>query len=168
MGAYPAGIWSSDLIRGMLWFPNPELTLRRAESVPSWSWASIVGKISWEWFVVMAYDEFLKSLVIHARVLEADCVPPGLDPTGRILRGKVRLAGTVADAILQYVCLETQNPKHISYHLLRGTQKRELCVDVPIHTGEERIALGETLYFLHMLSAPRRRLMFNVADGEDC
>lgn len=156
MGAYLAGIWSSDLIRGMLWFPDPEPTCRRAENVPTWSWASIVGKVSWEWFVVMAHGEFLESLVIHARVLEAECVPAGLDPTGRILRGKVRLEGAVADAVLEYTYSETQNPRHITYHLIRGTQKRELYVDVPIHTGEERIAPGETLYCLHMLSAPRR------------
>lgn len=156
MGVYLAGIWSSDLIRGMLWFPDPEPTRRRAENVPTWSWASIVGKVSWEWFIVAAHDEFLKSLVIHARVLEADCEPAGLDPTGRILRGKVRLEGTVADAVLQYTYLETQDPKQIIYHLLRGTKKRQLCVDVPIHTGEERISPGETLYCLHMLSGPRR------------
>lgn len=156
MGVYLAGIWSSDLIRGMLWFPDPEPTRRRAENVPTWSWASIVGKVSCEWFIVAAHDEFLKSLVIHARVLEADCEPAGLDPTGRILRGKVRLEGTVADAVLQYTYLETQDPKQIIYHLLRGTKKRQLCVDVPIHTGEERIAPGETLYCLHMLSGPRR------------
>lgn len=156
MGAYLAGIWSSDLIRGMLWFPDPEPTRRRAENVPTWSWASIVGQVSWEWFNVGAYDEFFKSLVIHPRVLEADCVPVGLDPTGRVLRGKVRLEGTVADAVLHYNYLETQNPKHIIHHLLRVTQKRQLCVDVPIHTGKERIAPGETLYCLHMLSGPRR------------
>lgn len=48
--------------------------LVEAENVPTWSWASIVGQVSWEWFAVGAYNEFLKSLVIHPRVLEADCV----------------------------------------------------------------------------------------------
>lgn len=156
MGAYLAGIWSSDLIRGMLWCPDPEPTRRRVENVPTWSWASIVGKVSWEWFVVTAHGEFLKSLIIHARVLEAECVPAGLDPTGRVLRGKVRLEGAVVDAVLEYTYLETQTPRHITYHLIRGTQKRELYADVAIHIGEERIAPGETLYCLHMLSAPRR------------
>lgn len=156
MGAYLARIWSSDLIRGMLWFPAPEPTRRRVENVPTWSWASIVGHVSWEWFVVAVHDEFLKSLIIHARVLEAECVPAGPDPTGRVLWGKVRLKGAVADAVLEYIYPETQTPRHITYHLIRGTQMRELYDDVPIPVGEERIAPGETLYCLHMLSAPQR------------
>lgn len=58
--------------------------------------------------------------------------------------------------MLEYTYLETQTPRHITYHLIRGTQKRELYADVAIHIGEERIAPGENLYCLHMLSAPRR------------
>lgn len=142
MGAYLAGIWSSDLIRGMLWFPDPEPTCRRAEKVPTWSWASIVGKVSWEWFVVSAHSEFLKSLIIHARVLEAECAPASPDPTGRVLWGKVRLEGAVADAVLEYNYPVTQTSRHITYHLIRRTQMRELYADVPIHVGEERIAPG--------------------------
>lgn len=115
MGAYLAGTWSSDFIRGILWFLDPEPTRRRAEDMPTWFWASIVGKISWEWFVVMAHGEFLKSIVIHARVLETEFIPAGLDPIGKILRGKVRLEGTVADAVLEYTYPETQDSQ--TYHL---------------------------------------------------
>lgn len=103
-----------------------------------------------------AHGECLKSIIIHARVLEAECVPAGPDPTGRVLWGKVRLEGAVADAVLEYSYPETQTPWHITYLLIRGAQMRELYADVPIHVGEERISPGGTLYYLHMLSAPRR------------
>lgn len=72
------------------------------------------------------------------------------------MRGKVRLEGNVADVVLQYIYLETQNPKHITYQLFHRIQKCEVYIDVPIHTSEECIAPGETLYCLHMLSGPRR------------
>lgn len=35
MGAYFAGLWSSDLIEGMLWFPDSKPARRRAENAPT-------------------------------------------------------------------------------------------------------------------------------------
>jgi hypothetical protein len=36
------------------------------------------------------------------QIIEADCQPSGLDPTGQLSSGHIRVAGHVAPAILEY------------------------------------------------------------------
>jgi len=43
---YLAGLWSYDLHHGLLWYASSKCTRSRFYNAPSWSWASVEGKIA--------------------------------------------------------------------------------------------------------------------------
>ncbi|MCJ1245679.1 hypothetical protein MMC30_002883 [Trapelia coarctata] len=118
---YLAGLWAKDLALGLLWnsrqpsataLESPENPARfavrrtpnRATAVyrgPTWSWASIDGPISHP--MRPDPDEELH-LQVHMHVIEAVCTPAGLDPTGAVKDGwlKVKCPVLRAKIVLKY------------------------------------------------------------------
>ncbi|KAK3994258.1 hypothetical protein QBC44DRAFT_286465 [Cladorrhinum sp. PSN332] len=91
--SYSAGLWHSDILRGLSWFPDPILRRKipksqplifplppRDGSIPSWSWASFNGPISFYSHNLTCYSSNLKVLSISAN-------PAGKDPFGRVRTG---------------------------------------------------------------------------------
>jgi hypothetical protein len=103
---YIAGLWKKDLALGLLWHSkhassNPssrtfdweidyeKLSTCSAEyRAPTWSWASIDGMISHS---VRQDPKELPQLQQHMTVLEAECAAGGLDPTGAVKSGHLRI-----------------------------------------------------------------------------
>lgn len=97
-GEYYAGIWGQFLFQQLLWstnalFSNPETHPRLPPKyrAPSWSWASIDGRISMPRFPYLEPHglEFISCTMILA---DAAC------PFGRVLGGELRLRGLVKEA----------------------------------------------------------------------
>jgi len=118
---YLAGLWRKDLALGLLWYseqPSPSAaeypeararnavrrTPNRATAVyraPTWSWASIDGRISHP--VRPDPDEELQARS-HIHVIDIGCTPAGLDPTGAVKDGwlKMKCPVPTAKITLQY------------------------------------------------------------------
>lgn len=86
---YLAGIWRHDLAEGLLWHTEEPCARYTTYIAPSWSWASMAGKISYfherNQFPFESYLDFKESV----------CEKSVLDPTGSVSGGHIRLIGEV-------------------------------------------------------------------------
>lgn len=106
-GTYLAGIWKEDLWLGLLWSSKnasrkSSRTKQRGETdsmatdrplvtytAPSWSWASIDDTISHS---VRQDPGELPKLQQHMKVLEASCETAGINPTGAVSFGYLKIS----------------------------------------------------------------------------
>ena len=101
---YLAGLWRKDLPIQLLWtvacfepanfMPLPRPRIYRA---PSWSWASVDGKIESYHYQYENYEGILVT------ILDAGVTPVGADSTGQIKDGYIRLNGRIFPAELLQV-----------------------------------------------------------------
>jgi hypothetical protein len=92
---YIAGLWKSDLVRGLLWRHYPRHAIQATKMpyrAPSWSWASVAGKTSWR-----AYYQFQKRNSFEILSAEASIV--GADDMGRVESGILIVRGRIIPAI---------------------------------------------------------------------
>ncbi|KAN0112496.1 hypothetical protein V8E51_005447 [Hyaloscypha variabilis] len=86
---YCAGLWRADLLSGLLWRRHPKeqretsYDSHRAPPAPSWSWASMLGRIEYPW--PMETES-------KAEVIECS-IELGRGPYANILGGRLRLLG---------------------------------------------------------------------------
>jgi hypothetical protein len=92
---YLAGLWREDLKFNLLWYIDiTELKERRTlrdpqvYRAPSWSWASVDYKCKFYTYDRKYFDENPESDIV-----EAEIEPMGLDPTGQVKSGFIRLQG---------------------------------------------------------------------------
>lgn len=84
---YLAGLWRDSLALDLLWFTSGDGETQVINfSLPSWSWASVNGKVG--------YNNH-KSDRIAIEILHAECDVLGPDPTGEIRSGKITLKGMI-------------------------------------------------------------------------
>jgi hypothetical protein len=93
MGDYVAGIWSRYAVKMLLWFPHRgRLGARhtRAEfyTAPSWSWASVIGKIDWDF----GYFRFEEMPEVVAEVHNIKCEYSTKDDFGKLSGGKLKIS----------------------------------------------------------------------------
>jgi len=94
-GRYLAGLWSNDLLAGLLWIVNHPGKRPNPYRGPSWSWTSVDQRYS-PYPSIYSFrpeneDRTLK--VAYAKVLEAECTPSGKDPLGTISSGFLKISG---------------------------------------------------------------------------
>ena len=93
---YLAGLWRKYLPTQLLWTVRDRrlanglpLTRPRPYRAPSWSWASVDGKIGYY------YEDYEDYGGILITVLDAGVTPVGADSTGQIKDGFIRLTGRI-------------------------------------------------------------------------
>jgi hypothetical protein len=88
---YVAGLWSKDLLRGVLWEgaynKTASTTTYRA---PTWSWASIDGVVTYPGFLIEDPALPWKPL---AQILRVETVPVTEDVTGQLTGGYLLISG---------------------------------------------------------------------------
>jgi hypothetical protein len=84
--SYCAGIWSKDVIRGLLWYRLIPSPMPQQDTAPSWSWASNHGPLKHYWPPDATPD---------AECLHIEAVGLSADPFGQVARGSITLAGDV-------------------------------------------------------------------------
>jgi hypothetical protein len=90
---YLAGLWRTTFREDMLWSCfEPSPTRPCQYRAPSWSWASIDGRVRFG----------SNTLVPQLEIGEVKCLPDGVDETGRIKSGSLTLSGRVIPAALFY------------------------------------------------------------------
>ena len=118
---YLAGLWEDTVFHDMLWLPVPIGGGRRQQvwQAPSWSWASMIGAVKYvgSETMVLEKDGAPKTIYMRdsggsmqsaggvaatiegtsCRLLEANCSPAGLDLTGAVCSGYLKVAGFLLD-----------------------------------------------------------------------
>lgn len=110
---YLAGLWKGDIHRGLLWRCSPSAAFRQHRA-PSWSWAVMDGKISW--------DEFFVT-VPCADILEARVSTATSDATGSVTVGHLVIRG-YTHPVGRYQDLKPQNSTG-GYCALTWSQPRQ-------------------------------------------
>lgn len=85
LGTYLAGLWSKDLKTGLCWrVEDGHQPGNSSYIAPSWSWASVQGRVNWSQHAEGAFE-----------IEDPVCVPDGIDITGTVSRGQLILFGSV-------------------------------------------------------------------------
>jgi hypothetical protein len=106
--SYLAGLWRKSLLHDLCWTRyvldenKPPRRRRRTWRAPTWSWASINSRVSYNMLAAPeASDNLAGSDIISvAEILDCKCVPHGNDPTGRLVSAKINLRSTLVPAKL--------------------------------------------------------------------
>jgi len=85
---YLAGLWRAQLEEQLCWSRDgsKSTTKRPPWRAPTWSWASVDGRVSWD----AHGEEYLENKYAH--VLDASTTKYGHDPFGQVTSGVIRLA----------------------------------------------------------------------------
>jgi hypothetical protein len=129
---YLAGLWKSDLQRGLMWSTWPQRPARPVDSfrAPTWSWASIKNSVTF------AGDEYVPLI----KIFRADCTLAGANPCGQVLDGKVVLSGLVKRTTLKISAFTADgNESLLKYELDLGPGRDDTEMvyfpDVPLSQG---------------------------------
>ncbi|KAH7205613.1 hypothetical protein BKA60DRAFT_611668 [Fusarium oxysporum] len=86
--AYLAGLWNnSDLYRQLAWFSCTTQNPRPQYRAPSWSWASIDGRILWM--------DLPAILTPQSEIIDISTTRGGSDPTGPVIGGHILIKGSL-------------------------------------------------------------------------
>lgn len=88
---YYAGMWSHELVRGLMWSchsPSTKLRSRSTSLAPTWSWASVEGSIG---FACLGLETFSTELVDVVSMQATHAVPD--NPFGNLTSGRLTLKG---------------------------------------------------------------------------
>ncbi|KAF7542797.1 hypothetical protein G7Z17_g11265 [Cylindrodendrum hubeiense] len=101
--SYLAGIWKSDLHRGLLWHVT-ELTKKeavRSSVAPSWSWASLFRESgTFLSSVVISASRYRVTSAIDAQLLDAELDPMHGNTMGQMRRAALRMRGLTKMIVL--------------------------------------------------------------------
>lgn len=107
---YLAGIWLVDLTRSLAWYRSdlsdvstgkPKMWRSLNNCVPSWSWASISGEVSWLWEYNLKHIPYDGDVPIETRVdlISTSCRPNSNNIFGEVESGSyILLRGMVVEA----------------------------------------------------------------------
>ncbi|KJK64553.1 ANK ankyrin repeat protein [Aspergillus parasiticus SU-1] len=114
---YVAGMWAADLRRSIAWVPgegpndDSSSTSRHATYVaPTWSWASVVGKVSFEQAKALSRDVTDETVAVIDGWRITHLTP---DPFGQIASAELHMTTPILTAVLDYYSTS-------SYYFLRG------------------------------------------------
>ncbi|KAL9617018.1 MAG: hypothetical protein Q9160_008172 [Pyrenula sp. 1 TL-2023] len=115
LGRYLAGLWEADLVYGLLWEPKDKGVRQPiAYQAPSWSWASVVGPVSWDF----DFHTGISESTAAATMVDAELTATNRDDMfGRLKKGSITLRGA----------------------LIRGTfEWKRLFPELPLYERKER------------------------------
>lgn len=89
---YYAGLWKDNILYDLLWRSASPSRRSANYYAPSWSWASHMGRVSW--------DEQNVSFHPEAQVLSISTTPAGQNPLGQLVSGMLQLKGKCMSGVL--------------------------------------------------------------------
>jgi hypothetical protein len=91
---YLAGIWRHNLMHDLFWEPLTTMTSPKKYRAPTWSWASLDGRIKWLPWTDLLY---CTRCIMYCTVLDAQTVPAGLDRYGAVKDGFLKIRGVIKE-----------------------------------------------------------------------
>ncbi|KAL5318025.1 hypothetical protein ACEPPN_015129 [Leptodophora sp. 'Broadleaf-Isolate-01'] len=151
VGTYLAGLWSNDILRGLLWTIEGKIPSRITPyRAPSWSWASVDMNFQpyiSTWNIPVTKVAVEKSI---AKLLDWNCKPIGQDPRGKLSEGSnsyIKISGPMME--VHWVVTDGGGS---------WVTKTERSVDKFDHELDfetSLLDLNENLYFLLLLTMHR-------------
>jgi hypothetical protein len=143
---YYAGLWSCDLAQDLLWFRdlelNPQSTRPNRWCAPSWSWASILGAVS--------YGYVRNHALFKVLSVATDLV--GSDSFGPVRGGRVHILGHITEAnVHEHSSLDKCTPE---LSICNGSTIFTFVADIPpaYPTLEHERPLAENDFRLYLLA----------------
>lgn len=143
LGRYLAGLWESDLQRGLLWksarwdFSEQSNEREGAVSVstaPSWSWAKLQRPVDW----INEHQNATSHTQYRVQILFVSCAAKGKNPFGEVDDGILIVAGRAVMATLSLVEVQQTRPPF-------GFARRgEHSTSVHLDWGVDSICLDNT------------------------
>ena len=94
-GDYLAGLWSRDLLRGLLWQPtSPDRTEKPSYIAPSWSWTSIQHPVKW------IHGNNTEKFLVEIDLERTSCIAKGVNKFGEVTAGWLFMTGSIAECTL--------------------------------------------------------------------
>jgi hypothetical protein len=149
-GRYLAGLWEDSLFEDLMWWVTesdcPQARRPKEWRAPSWSWASIEGRILHRIYPIKT---------IHCTINEAEITPAGQDPTGAVASGKLVVSGILLPAILRHVSptLDAEelegDERHFEIEIVENELVHKIYADYPLDTeGSSYVPDGQDVYCL--------------------
>ncbi|EFQ35498.1 heterokaryon incompatibility protein [Colletotrichum graminicola] len=146
---YVAGLWGFHLAYGLLWRRSEQWLRKPADGyrAPSWSWASLEGRVYMPEIATMA--PYGNEMEIMIDIVDVHTTPLGLDPRGMLRSGCLKLKGKlkVADSRV-----DPATPGHKRF----PTYPKELAIDF-LNCNDEMVGLA---YFDEKYSGKERSLHY--------
>ncbi|KAH8658165.1 heterokaryon incompatibility protein-domain-containing protein [Xylariales sp. PMI_506] len=101
--SYLAGIWSGNLLKGLLWHSTSRASRFQTFVAPSWSWASMMGPV--RYFFSDYQFTFEEACVVE----QSHCTPSSMDPIGEVSSGFVSLTGRLQPVVLNRTDAPSRN-----------------------------------------------------------
>lgn len=110
-GTYVAGLWSQDLVFGLLWYKKTDEPLRRPARyrAPSWSWASVDGPVSF--FTING--GLIPEWLIEVEDLVCWTSLAGPDPFGKVTDGALTVTGYLREAKIKTLMMKVDENAEI-------------------------------------------------------
>ncbi len=155
---YLAGLWRSKILEQLCWIRLQPPVQRPPWRAPTWTWASIDGRVNWN----TTQTGVLEATHIH--VVDASIKIDGLDPFGQVTSGSLSLAcSTMATGCLS----QPNNAKVIQEGSLKialtGLEKEEFTIQIDSLSDLEHVDTA-LVHFLPILSG---RTGTSIRRGED-
>lgn len=86
---YFAGLWKNSFVRDLMWKISTSELRARTWRAPTWSWASVKGFSTLNFFSAMSMTE-------QSQLLNCECIPTGEDPFGELSSARADAFGVLA------------------------------------------------------------------------
>jgi hypothetical protein len=136
---YLAGLWRNNLAHDLFWKTVTVATKHKKYRAPSWSWASVDGRINWPYWRA---SSLCSKCILYWTVLDAQTTPVGLDPYGAVQDGFLKVRGILEDVkVMQFI-------REGSQHSWRLTYREEQIgyVNLDIESEDIRLHWRENIY----------------------
>jgi hypothetical protein len=111
---YLAGLWRNNLVHDLFWKTVTVATKPKKYRAPSWSWASIDGRINWPFWRA---SSTCSKCILYWTLLDAQTTPVGLDPYGAVRDGFLKVRGTLEEVkVTQLSRGWSQNSWRLTYN----------------------------------------------------
>jgi hypothetical protein len=118
-GVYLAGIWKQYLPHSLLWKVKPEGKRPEVYCAPTWSWASVVGLISWD-------NNRWKHEFEYTAQVESVHVQPINTAFGQVCRGRIVIRGTLCRLRWSASKGPIQGSTSLQVHVAKNKQAKHL------------------------------------------
>ena len=146
---YVDGLWGNDIFRGLLWHATGDIAEVSSYRAPSWSWASIDGRVSFLSSLKVQWDTMAQIHEIKStmRIETTDGEESGGEASGReVPGGYIRITGLLLKLKIDKI------PVNATSSMIRLQRRWDLSADDPLNivfSPDEQIGTRADMMIQH-------------------